>query len=58
MAPEQRTEPISLRLSKDEVQMLKGLVAITGLSQSDVLRQALRKLWAAETGKAPPKPKR
>jgi uncharacterized protein (DUF1778 family) len=56
MAPEQRNEALTLRLSKDEMQMLKGLAAITGLSQSDVLRQALRALWDQKQAKGP-KPK-
>lgn len=37
--------------------MLKGLSAASGLSQSDVLRQALRAYWAEKQPKAP-KPKR
>jgi hypothetical protein len=57
MAPEQRNEALSLRLSKDEMQMLKGLAAATGLSQSDVLRQALRAFWAEKQEKGPKKPR-
>jgi hypothetical protein len=58
MAPEMRNEALSLRLSKEEMQMLKGLSAATGLSQSDVLRQALRAFWAEKQIKVPQKPKR
>ena len=42
-----RSEPISLRLSLDEVQMLKGLAAQDGLSQSDIIRLLLRREWQA-----------
>jgi len=58
MAPEMRNEAISLRLSKDEMQMLKGLSAASGLSQSDVLRQALRAYWAEKQPPKAPKTKR
>jgi hypothetical protein len=43
----ERNEPVSLRMSKDEVQMLKGLAVLRGLSQSDVIRQLIRDAWAA-----------
>jgi hypothetical protein len=42
-----RNEPVSLRLSRDEVQMLKGLAAQDGVSQSDILRILLRREWNA-----------
>jgi hypothetical protein len=42
MAPEQRAELTSLRLSSIELELLKAAATQTGLSQSDVLRQALR----------------
>lgn len=59
MAPEARAEIVSLKLSKEERQMLKGLTASTGLSQSDVLRQGLRLMWRQEQAKGPPpKPKK
>lgn len=58
MAPEMREEAVSLRLSRDERQMLKGLSAATGLTQSDVLRQALREKWAKHQAEAPSKKKR
>jgi hypothetical protein len=59
MAPEQRKQAMSLRLSRDEMHMLKGLSASTGLSQSDVMRQALRKFWAEQQAQGPkPKPKK
>jgi Arc/MetJ-type ribon-helix-helix transcriptional regulator len=59
MAPETRAEIVSLKLSKEERQMLKGLTASTGLSQSDVLRQGLRLMWRQEQAKGPaPKPKK
>jgi uncharacterized protein (DUF1778 family) len=58
MAPEVRNEPVSLRLSRDELHMLKAMAEAKGVSQSDVLRMLLREAWTAQHGKkAPPKPK-
>lgn len=58
MAPEQRGELTSLRLSSAEFELLKAAATQTGLSQSDVLRQALR-AYCANLGldvSNPPKP--
>jgi hypothetical protein len=59
MGTEVRNEPVSLRLARDELHMLKALAASDGISQSDVLRMLLRREWTARFGaKAPGKPKR
>lgn len=58
MAPEMRNEAVSLRLSNDEMGMLRVLAETTGLSQSDVLRQALRAYWVEKQPPAKPKAKR
>lgn len=49
---------MSLKLSKEELQMLKGLCGATGLSQSDVLRQGLRLLWNERQIKVPQRTKK
>lgn len=54
----QRVEPVSLRLTRDERQMLKGLAAAKGVSQSDVLRMLLREAWAKQQETAAAKRKR
>jgi len=56
MAPEQRNEAVSLRLSREERLMLKGLTGAIGVSQSDILRMALREMWQRRfEGKTPKK---
>ena len=58
MAPD-RTEPISLRMSKVEVQKLKALAGARDVSQSDIIRMLILEAWDEKFGqKAPPKPKR
>ena len=50
MAPEIRTEPVSLRMSPNELRLLKALAEMDGISQSDVLRMLLRREWMARFG--------
>jgi hypothetical protein len=57
---EARHRMISLRLEGEDIDVLEGLVAAERLSQSDVIRRALR-AYAIEVGVLPqpkPKPKR
>lgn len=57
MAHGDRTERLNLRLSPDEFEVISELAEQTGLSASDVVRQALRMAYP-EKFKAPAKPKR
>jgi hypothetical protein len=45
-------------MSREELQMLKALAALDGISQSDVLRMLLRREWTTRLGAKTPKPKR
>jgi hypothetical protein len=55
----ERTERIALRLSPEEAQVVADVSAETGLSLSDVVRQAIRTAHAERFGpKAKQKPKR
>lgn len=57
---EARHRMISLRLEGEDIDVLEGLVAAERLSQSDVIRRALRS-YAVQIGVLPtpkPKPKR
>ncbi len=52
-----RSKQMNIRLSDDEAEVVASVAAETGLSASDVMRQALRKAYA-ERFKPKPKPMR
>ncbi len=56
MAPRERTERIALRLTPEEAEVVSQVAAETGLSVSDVVRQAIRTAHAERFKK--PKSKR
>ena len=58
MAPENRTEPVGLRMSPEELTMLRALAELDGISQSDVLRMLLRREWMARFGMKMPSQKK
>jgi predicted DNA-binding protein len=62
MAPDAKTETFIIRLSPSEVQMLAELADETGESRANVVRQLIRKQYAATLGDRPKtakkKPKR
>ncbi len=56
MVTEGRQETVTLRLTRDERNMLLAMAEAKGVSQSDVLRMLLREGWAnAHGSKSPPK---
>jgi len=66
MSPEDRTERMSIRMSRSERAMIEALADRTGLSQADVVRLAVRQSYEKtfgvradnRNGDAPPKPPR
>lgn len=48
MANQERTERIALRLTPEESDVVAALAEASGLSVSDVVRQAIRQAYAAE----------
>lgn len=59
MAPTPRDEKFQLRLTGDERRMLEAIAERDGLSAADIVRQLVRREYAAGFGAAPPKkPKR
>ena len=56
MASEERTERVALRMAPTEATMLRELAEEDGLSISDILRQLVRREYAARHGKRKPKP--
>lgn len=57
MVKERQTERTAMRFTPSEVQMLEELSELTGLTKTDVVRQAIRREYAERIG-APSKPKR
>jgi len=60
MVKEQQTERLGLRLTPSEIEMLERLTEVTGLSMSNVIRQAIRREYSDRFGALPsakPKPK-
>lgn len=57
MAPGERTKQMAIRLTADEAQVVEDVAAETGLTWSDVMRQALRKAHAERFKSAKPKRK-
>jgi Mobilization protein NikA len=57
MAERKRDNAIMIRVSAEERAMLDALVQSTGLSQSDLLRQYIRRDYRAEFGREPPRPR-
>jgi hypothetical protein len=56
---EERTERITVRLAPSEVEMLRALAELDGVSVADALRMAVRRAHAERVnGNAPKKPKR
>jgi hypothetical protein len=62
MAPEPKTGAFFLRMAETENRMLLELSEHTGLNRADVIRQLIRREYAAVLGDKPapkrPKPKR
>ncbi len=54
MAERKRDQAILVRVSVEERAMLEALTERTGLSQSDILRQCVRKHYREEFGTEPP----
>jgi hypothetical protein len=55
----ERERVLNIRLTDDEMNMVKDLAEHTGLSQSDAVRQLIRKAHAdAKLGNGSPKAKR
>lgn len=50
MAPVDRSHRFNMMLSDSEMEMLRDLADVRGLSAADVLRQLLRDAHKAETG--------
>lgn len=57
MAPEQRSERITVRVAPTERQMLDELAEADGLDLSDVIRLLTRKAYAERFGRQKPIPK-
>lgn len=57
MAPDERNKHLGVRLTPEEARVVSDVAAETGLSASDVVRQALRQVYA-DRFKAFAKPKR
>lgn len=53
-----RERMLNVRVADSEIEMIKELAEHMGLSQSDVIRQLLRKAHAEAFGSRKPKPKR
>jgi hypothetical protein len=53
MVKEQQTERIGIRFTPSEAKMLAKLSERTGLSMTDVIRQAIRKTYADQIGELP-----
>ncbi len=62
MVKEQQTERMGIRLTPAEAKMLEALSEATGLTMSNVVRQAIREKYAQRFGEPPvtkaKKPKR
>jgi hypothetical protein len=54
MAPLERTELLTVRMSAEEIAMLKRLADADGLSASDIIRQFIRRTHAERFGSTPP----
>jgi len=54
----ERQKLLNVRMTEDEIAMVKELAEAAGLSQSDIIRQLVRKAHAELATKARPKPKR
>jgi predicted DNA-binding protein len=57
MVKAQQTERMGIRLTPGEAKMLEALSEATGLTMSNVVRQAIRREYAERFGQAEPKPK-
>src|SRR5690349_5856382 len=57
MPKEQQTERVGMRFTPSEVAMLEALSEATGLTMSNVVRQAVRREYAERFGSAAPKSK-
>ena len=55
MAPTRRTHNFNIRLDDTEHHMLVALADGEGLTASDLVRQFVRKSYAAKFGEVPPK---
>jgi hypothetical protein len=61
MAKEQQTERTAMRFTPTEARMLEELSELTGMTKTDIVRQAIRREYADRIGEAPKatrKPKR
>ena len=57
MAKEQQTERTAMRFTPTEARMLEELSELTGMTKTDIVRQAIRREYAERIG-APPRVKR
>lgn len=57
MVKEQQTERMNLRLTPSEVEMLQALSEVTGMTMTNVIRQAVRREYSERFGSTAPKPK-
>lgn len=53
-----RQKLLNVRMTEDEIAMVKELAEAAGLSQSDIIRQLVRQARAQLPAKSKPKPKR
>jgi uncharacterized protein (DUF1778 family) len=58
MVPKTRTELFNLRMTTDEVSMLKAIAEMEGLSASDIIRQCIRREHRARFEAKVPKKKK
>ena len=57
MAPEERTERITVRVAPSEMRMLQELAELTGLSAADIVRLGIRQQHGEKCGSLPKAPK-
>lgn len=57
LAPTERTELLTVRVTPEEMAMVKRLAAEDGLSASDLIRQFVRRSYAERFDSPKPKPK-
>lgn len=57
MAPSERTGLLTVRMSPEEMAMLKRLAESDGVSSSDLVRQFVRRQHAERFGEPRPRPK-
>jgi hypothetical protein len=58
MVKEQQTQRIGIRFTPTEASMVAELSELTGLSMTDVIRQAIRREYSEKIGKPAPKTRR